>query len=364
MKNLKKRQLIPVILLALVALFFLAAAGISGALFMVGFVGFVASLLYILLYKLFKKKISKKLMVSPLLFLIVFFVGAVTFSAPDDESDISRSNLTETVMETENLTTEETTETAKILMSDFKTVDEYLVAATEGVEKNSTEMVDKLGFLAMEDAETVSDQQLEEAIDFLSDTYPNYFDTPELMEKTMYYGYLLDYAYEDDNDDHSKLGNDAYQAVKYVYRGVEKVEDESTQANLEQIANDFSALSITTPYQESVDAEEKAKQESIEAEKKAAEEKAKQESIAAEKKAAEEKAKQESIAAKQKAAEEKARQESIQAEEENSSMVWISATGSKYHSVPDCGNMNPNKAYQMSQSEAEASGYDACKKCH
>lgn len=353
MKKLKKRQLIPMILLALVALFFLAAAGISGALFMVGLVGFAASLLYIILYKLFKKKISKKLMVSPLLFLIVFFVGAVTFSAPDDESDISRSNPAETVMETENLTTEEPTEATKILMSDFKTVDEYLVAVTEGVEKNSTEMVDKLGFLAMEDAETVSDQQLEEAIDFLSETYPDYFDTPELMEKIMYYGYLLDYAYEDDNDDHSKLGNDAYQAVKYVYRGVEKVEDESTQANLDQIANDFSALSITTPYQES-----------IEAEKKAAEEKAKQESIAAEKKAAEEKAKQESIAAKQKAAEEKARQESIQAEEENSSMVWISATGSKYHSVPDCGNMNPNKAYQMSQSQAEASGYDACKKCH
>lgn len=44
-------------------------------------------------------------------------------------------------------------------------------------------------------------------------------------------------------------------------------------------------------------------------------------------------------------------------------MVWLSETGSKYHSIPDCGNMNPNKAYQVSRSEAEAQGYEACKKC-
>lgn len=44
-------------------------------------------------------------------------------------------------------------------------------------------------------------------------------------------------------------------------------------------------------------------------------------------------------------------------------MVWLSETGSKYHSIPDCGNMNPNRAYQVSRSEAESQGYEACKKC-
>ena len=44
-------------------------------------------------------------------------------------------------------------------------------------------------------------------------------------------------------------------------------------------------------------------------------------------------------------------------------MVWLSATGSKYHSIPDCGNMNPNNARQVSRSSAEAQGYDACSKC-
>lgn len=44
-------------------------------------------------------------------------------------------------------------------------------------------------------------------------------------------------------------------------------------------------------------------------------------------------------------------------------MVWIPATGSKYHSIPDCGNMNPNKATQETESQALSQGYEACKKC-
>ncbi len=44
-------------------------------------------------------------------------------------------------------------------------------------------------------------------------------------------------------------------------------------------------------------------------------------------------------------------------------MVWLSATGSKYHRIPDCGNMNPDTARQISRSEAESQGYEPCKKC-
>lgn len=51
------------------------------------------------------------------------------------------------------------------------------------------------------------------------------------------------------------------------------------------------------------------------------------------------------------------------ADDSQAEMVWISATGSKYHSIPDCGNMNPDKAYQEPVSQAEAQGYEACKKC-
>jgi predicted nuclease with TOPRIM domain len=47
----------------------------------------------------------------------------------------------------------------------------------------------------------------------------------------------------------------------------------------------------------------------------------------------------------------------------NDEVSWLSATGSKYHSIPDCGNMNPNNASQTTVSSAEASGYGRCSKC-
>ena len=55
--------------------------------------------------------------------------------------------------------------------------------------------------------------------------------------------------------------------------------------------------------------------------------------------------------------------EQVPAADSQEEMVWISATGSKYHSIPDCGNMNPDKAYQEPLSQAQAQGYEACKKC-
>ena len=44
-------------------------------------------------------------------------------------------------------------------------------------------------------------------------------------------------------------------------------------------------------------------------------------------------------------------------------MVWLSATGEKYHSINNCGRMNPNKARQVSLEDAINGGYDRCSKC-
>ena len=44
--------------------------------------------------------------------------------------------------------------------------------------------------------------------------------------------------------------------------------------------------------------------------------------------------------------------------------VWIPATGEKYHSIPNCGRMNPAKARQVTKSEAETMGYTPCSKCY
>ena len=43
--------------------------------------------------------------------------------------------------------------------------------------------------------------------------------------------------------------------------------------------------------------------------------------------------------------------------------VWLSATGDKYHRIPNCGRMNPNKARKVPLSEARRRGYGPCKKC-
>ncbi len=50
--------------------------------------------------------------------------------------------------------------------------------------------------------------------------------------------------------------------------------------------------------------------------------------------------------------------------EVTSSYVWISATGSKYHSINNCGRMNPSKARRMTERDAVAGGYEACEKCY
>ena len=127
-------------------------------------------------------------------------------------------------------------------------------------------------------------------------------------------------------------------------------------------------------------AAKKAKEDKIAEEKKQAEaqKKAEEERLAAEaeaqkkaeQEAAAKKAEEDRIATEAAAQAEQERiaaeqaQQQTEAQQPQEDMVWISATGSKYHSYSSCGNMNPDNAYQMSQSEAEASGYGRCKKCH
>ena len=93
-------------------------------------------------------------------------------------------------------------------------------------------------------------------------------------------------------------------------------------------------------------AAEKAEQERIAAEK------AEQERIVAE----EARLAQEAEAARQ--AEEAAAQQNNVGE-----MVWITETGSKYHSRNNCGNTNPANARQIPLEEAQKS-YEPCKRCY
>ena len=44
-------------------------------------------------------------------------------------------------------------------------------------------------------------------------------------------------------------------------------------------------------------------------------------------------------------------------------MVWKSATGDKYHSINNCGRMNPNSATQITEEQAINQGLGKCSKC-
>lgn len=112
-------------------------------------------------------------------------------------------------------------------------------------EPNTTEKVDSLAREAKAAvAEGVTDEQRDEAVNFIVEHYPQFYTDNETMESAMYYGYWLEYAYSSDEAarDYAELGMDTYQAVKYVYRNVEGVEDEATQENLRQIKETLETL--------------------------------------------------------------------------------------------------------------------------
>lgn len=117
-------------------------------------------------------------------------------------------------------------------------VESMIQSSLAGIEKNTTDALDKISQIAKDNAENATDEQINEAISAIRDNYPQYYDGPEQMELYMYYGYLLDFAF-DDSDPRSELGMDACQAIKYVYRNVETVLDDATKENLNQIEKDL-----------------------------------------------------------------------------------------------------------------------------
>ncbi|EPB8158869.1 hypothetical protein ACRTAC_000431 [Clostridium perfringens] len=45
-------------------------------------------------------------------------------------------------------------------------------------------------------------------------------------------------------------------------------------------------------------------------------------------------------------------------------MVYITATGKKYHRKNNCGKTNPARTSYIPLSEAESMGYSPCSKCY
>ena len=116
-------------------------------------------------------------------------------------------------------------------------------------EEGTTARVDEIGFKAYDDVKNIENAEplLDECIKYLKDHVNNFYENNEVMEKSMYYGSFI-YNYIEKNagvDNVSELPNDTrniyeagyntQKAIKYVYRGVDKIDDESTQNALEKV---------------------------------------------------------------------------------------------------------------------------------
>lgn len=109
-------------------------------------------------------------------------------------------------------------------------------------EAGSNQMVDALISTARENAKSCDDANAEAALQYLIDNHPEYYTDSTTMEAVIYNGALVEYYYKEVDRNRASIGMDAEQAVKYVYRGAETIEDDATQENLRQVQEGIETL--------------------------------------------------------------------------------------------------------------------------
>ena len=211
--------------------------------------------------------------------------------------------------------------------------------------ENHPKRVDQIAITAKENASTLTDDQATQIVNEIKSLNHQYFTDNTLMEQLMWHGYLLYYHYHDGNV-RKDLGENLTQCVKKVYQDADAIND-YTETNFLQIDESLQKLD---QEQAQLEAQKQAELQAQQEAQKQAELQAQQEAQAAE--------------AARIAAEQEAALQAQQQQQSQAGMVWISATGSKYHSTNSCGQMNPATSYQMSLSDAQAQGYEPCKRCH
>ena len=173
---------------------------------------------------------------------------------------------------------------------------------------NSFSQVASITRQARDAANTATENDISTAYEYIKANYTDCFKDNATMEQMMYYGWLLEYTYEGNTEkqDYYTLGQDAEQLVKYVYRGADTTDSDSTKASMEQI--------------------------------------------------------QHTIAAMQQGATEQTAPQSASADtsKENSRTVYITKTGKKYHYANPCGK---GTYYPCSLAEAQSRGLEPCGKC-
>lgn len=228
-------------------------------------------------------------------------------------------------------------------------------------EANTSAMVDYIAAEAQKSAnQAATDEKRDEAIDFIASAYPEYFSDNDTMEHALYYGYYLEFAYDINESQYAELGMDVEQAVKYVYRGTETVEDKHVQENLRQIAEILEALGYDAKTEEAETAQPASQVEEAaipepESSEAAAEPSG---SLPASTAAAPVPAEADAVQIAPEASEQSA--------EPQSGAVYWTPGGEKYHSTQDCPSLaRSNTILSGSISEAQAAGKsEPCKNCH
>ena len=170
------------------------------------------------------------------LWVFVLFIVLIGVCSPSEDTDDRNTPSTTPTIQT----------TPPVVIPD--TLDEAFTAMRENASRtmeSTTGRVDKIISIAKKDATAVDELVAEEAFEFIAQNYPEYYTDSATMEKIMYCGALLQYRYEGTGLE--ELGMDVVQAVKYVYRGAETVDDVATQENLSQIKEILTEAGIDLP---------------------------------------------------------------------------------------------------------------------
>ena len=136
------------------------------------------------------KKIGIIIAALVIIFVIIYIVAIATGAAKIQPKESSSAIETSSVQLEDNSSTN----------VDNSTTSAY----------GTSQDVDNIALQAKEDAANIDEAKTDEAINYIKDNYNNYFANKEVMEQTMYYGYLLEYAYQDTNVSYANLGQDAY----------------------------------------------------------------------------------------------------------------------------------------------------------
>ena len=127
-------------------------------------------------------------------------------------------------------------------VSDYNTLDDYINASFSdtGIKANTKEALALLSSLAYQNTHNVEDNSpiVEDAVGFLSQTYPDYLVTDRNVEITLYHAYCLMNAYENDKSNQRyTLGTVVAHAIQDYYVGDESKDD--AQAFIDQMGTQF-----------------------------------------------------------------------------------------------------------------------------